>query len=171
MVDQRHRAVLEVLEGATVTDVATRVVGAVRGWAVSRSRGVLMHRAWWMVPLVVGRGGCPGRGRRACVLRRHWLVGPPGQQPRRSGRAASGLPEMATHDYKRNGTTTLFAALEVATGRVTDQCYDRHGRAEFLDFLKKVAKAYPRACVHRSSLLLRYPCNRCWRPGHGLPMG
>ncbi len=38
-----------------------------------------------------------------------------------------GLPEKATHDYKRNGTTTLFAALEVATGAVTDQCYDRHG--------------------------------------------
>ncbi len=48
-----------------------------------------------------------------------------------------GLPERATHDYKRNGTTTLFAALEVATGRVTDQCYDRHGKAEFLDFLKR----------------------------------
>ena len=55
-----------------------------------------------------------------------------------------GLPERATHDYRRNGTTTLFAALEVATGRVTDQCYDRHGKAEFLDFLKKVARAYPR---------------------------
>ena len=55
-----------------------------------------------------------------------------------------GLPEKATHDYKRNGTTNLFAALEVATGRVTDQCYDRHGKAEFLDFLKRVARAYPR---------------------------
>ncbi len=55
-----------------------------------------------------------------------------------------GLPEKATHDYKRNGTTTLFAALEVATGKVTDACYDRHGKAEFLDFLKKVARAYPR---------------------------
>jgi hypothetical protein len=59
-----------------------------------------------------------------------------------------GLPEKATHDYKRNGTTTLFAALEVATGKVTDQCYDRHGKAEFLDFLKKVAKAYPRRQLH-----------------------
>ncbi len=59
-----------------------------------------------------------------------------------------GLPERATHDYKRNGTTTLFAALEVATGKVTDQCYDRHGKAEFLDFLKKVAKAYPRRRLH-----------------------
>ena len=59
-----------------------------------------------------------------------------------------GLPEKATHDYKRNGTTTLFAALEVATGTVTDRCYDRHGKAEFLDFLKHVAKAYPRRELH-----------------------
>ena len=59
-----------------------------------------------------------------------------------------GLPEKATHDYKRNGTTTLFAALEVATGAVTDRCYDRHGKAEFLDFLKRVAKAYPRRELH-----------------------
>ena len=59
-----------------------------------------------------------------------------------------GLPEKATHDYKRNGTTTLFAALEIATGRVTDACYDRHGKAEFLDFLKKVARAYPRRELH-----------------------
>jgi transposase len=59
-----------------------------------------------------------------------------------------GLPERATHDYKRNGTTTLFAALEVATGQVTDRCYDRHGKAEFLDFLKRVARAYPRRELH-----------------------
>jgi transposase-like protein len=59
-----------------------------------------------------------------------------------------GLPEKATHDYKRNGTTTLFAALEVATGTVTDRCYERHGKAEFLDFLKRVAKAYPRRRLH-----------------------
>jgi transposase len=59
-----------------------------------------------------------------------------------------GLPEKATHDYKRNGTTTLFAALEIATGKVVDRCYDRHGKAEFLDFLKKVARAYPRRQLH-----------------------
>jgi transposase len=59
-----------------------------------------------------------------------------------------GLPERATHDYVRHGTTTLFAALEVATGKVTDACYDRHGKAEFLDFLKKVARAYPRRELH-----------------------
>jgi transposase len=59
-----------------------------------------------------------------------------------------GLPERATHDYVRHGTTTLFAALEVATGKVTDACYDRHGKAEFLDFLKQVARAYPRRQLH-----------------------
>lgn len=59
-----------------------------------------------------------------------------------------GLAERATHDYKRNGTTTLFAALEVATGTITDRCYERHGKAEFLDFLKNVAKAYPRRDLH-----------------------
>lgn len=59
-----------------------------------------------------------------------------------------GLPERATHDYKRNGTTNLFAALEVATGKVTDRCYDRHGKAEFLDFLQRVARAYPRRELH-----------------------
>jgi DDE superfamily endonuclease/Winged helix-turn helix len=58
-----------------------------------------------------------------------------------------GLPEKATHDYQRNGTATLFAALEVATGKVTDRCYERHGKAEFLDFLKSVARAYPRRAL------------------------
>ena len=60
----------------------------------------------------------------------------------------AGLPEKATHDYLRHGTTSLFAALEVATGTVTDACYQRHTHAEFLDFLKVVAKAYPRVKLH-----------------------
>jgi transposase len=59
-----------------------------------------------------------------------------------------GLPEKATHDYRRHGTTTLFAALEVATGKVTDACYPRHRSDEFLRFLKQVAKAYPRVPLH-----------------------
>lgn len=59
-----------------------------------------------------------------------------------------GLPEKATHDYVRHGTTTLFAALEVATGRVTDACFERHRHEEFLAFLKKVARAYPRKKLH-----------------------
>ena len=59
-----------------------------------------------------------------------------------------GLPEKATHDYQRNGTMTLFAALQIATGTVTDRCYERHGKAEFLGFLKIVARAYPRRRLH-----------------------
>jgi len=59
-----------------------------------------------------------------------------------------GLPQKATHDYVRHGTTTLFAALEVATGKVTDACYPRHRHEEFLKFLKQVAKAYPRVKLH-----------------------
>jgi transposase len=59
-----------------------------------------------------------------------------------------GLPEKRTHDYVRHGTTTLFAALEVATGKITDACHSRHTNVEFLAFLKQVAKAYPRVELH-----------------------
>ncbi|MBW3665807.1 MAG: IS630 family transposase, partial [Actinobacteria bacterium] len=59
-----------------------------------------------------------------------------------------GLAERQSHDYRRHGTTTLFAALEVATGRVLDECYDRHRGVEFLKFLKKIAKAYPDVQLH-----------------------
>ncbi|AXH96618.1 IS630 family transposase [Ornithinimicrobium avium] len=54
-----------------------------------------------------------------------------------------GLPERRTHDYKHNATTTLFAALEIATGKVTGACKARHRHQEFLAFLKQVARAYP----------------------------
>jgi transposase len=59
-----------------------------------------------------------------------------------------GVPEKQTADYVRHGTTTLFAALEIATGKVTDRCYQRHTNTEFIDFLKLVAKAYPRRKLH-----------------------
>jgi transposase len=59
-----------------------------------------------------------------------------------------GLPEKASHDYLRHGTTTLFAALEIATGKVTDACYPRHRSDEFLRFLKHVAHTYPRVKLH-----------------------
>jgi transposase len=60
-----------------------------------------------------------------------------------------GLAERRTHDYKRNGTTTLFAALEVATGKITaDACYPRHRHQEFLRFLKKAAAAHPGTDLH-----------------------
>ncbi len=45
-----------------------------------------------------------------------------------------------THDYKRHGTSTLFAALEVATGSVTGACYQKHTHKEFLAFLKTVER-------------------------------
>jgi transposase len=48
-----------------------------------------------------------------------------------------------THDYKRNGTTTLFAALEVAAGKVVGQCYARHRHQEFLKFLKRLDAEFP----------------------------
>ena len=48
-----------------------------------------------------------------------------------------------THDYKRNGTTTLFAALEVAQGKVIGQCYARHRHQEFLKFLKRLNAEFP----------------------------
>jgi transposase len=59
-----------------------------------------------------------------------------------------GLPEKRSHDYVRHGTTTLFAALEIATGQVIDACMPRHRHQEFLRFLKQVAKAYPRKKLH-----------------------
>jgi len=46
-----------------------------------------------------------------------------------------------THDYKRNGTTTLFAALNILTGEVTGTCTSRHRHQEWLAFLKKIDKA------------------------------
>ena len=47
-----------------------------------------------------------------------------------------------THDYKRNGTTTLFAALEVAHGKVVGQCYARHRHQEFLKFLQRLDEEF-----------------------------
>ena len=59
-----------------------------------------------------------------------------------------GLPERRTHDYVRHGTTTLFAALDIATGEVTAACKPRHRHQEFLAFLKQVARAYPDEELH-----------------------
>jgi transposase len=54
-----------------------------------------------------------------------------------------GSPERQTHDYIRHGTTSLFAALEVATGKVTGQCHEKHRHQEFLKFLKHIDRCYP----------------------------
>jgi transposase len=59
-----------------------------------------------------------------------------------------GHAEQRTHDYVRYGTTTLFAALEIATGKVTGLCKNRHRHQEFLAFLKHVARAYPDRELH-----------------------
>ena len=59
-----------------------------------------------------------------------------------------GHAEQRTHDYVRHGTTTLFAALEIATGQVTGVCKGRHRHQEFLAFLKHVARAYPDRELH-----------------------
>ena len=53
-----------------------------------------------------------------------------------------GLVERRSHDYVRHGTTTLFAALEIATGKVTAAVKPRHRNTEFLAFLKQVERAY-----------------------------
>ena len=59
--------------------------------------------------------------------------------PLKPGRAGT-----MTHDYKRNGTTTLFAALDVLTGKVIGQCLPRHRHEEFLKFLKTIDREVPR---------------------------
>ena len=48
-----------------------------------------------------------------------------------------------THDYKRNGTTCLFAALEVLQGKVVGQCFSRHRHQEFLRFLRRLEREFP----------------------------
>ena len=60
----------------------------------------------------------------------------------------SGSVERRTHDYVRNGTTSLFAALEVATGKVTTEARARHTGADFLAFLRRIDRVYPEAELH-----------------------
>ena len=59
--------------------------------------------------------------------------------PMKKGRAGT-----MTHDYKRNGTTTLFAALNVLTGTVIGQCLPRHRHGEFLKFLRAIDRQVPK---------------------------
>ena len=59
-----------------------------------------------------------------------------------------GQVERHTHDYKRNGTTTLFAALNIATGEVIGECHPRHRHQEFLKFLKQLDKEVPDKDLH-----------------------
>jgi transposase len=59
--------------------------------------------------------------------------------PMKKGRAGT-----ITHDYKRNGTTTLFAALNVLDGTVIGECLPRHRHAEFLKFLRRIDREVPK---------------------------
>jgi hypothetical protein len=59
--------------------------------------------------------------------------------PIKPGRAGT-----MTHDYKRNGTTTLFAALDVLSGAVIGQCLPRHRHREFLKFLRIIDREVPK---------------------------
>ncbi len=68
-----------------------------------------------------------------------------------------GHAEQRTHDYVRHGTTTLFAALEIATGKVTGLCKNRHRHQEFLAFLKHLARAYPDQRAAPDHGQLRHP--------------
>lgn len=61
-----------------------------------------------------------------------------------NGRALIGQ----SHDYKRHGTTTLFAALDLESGKVVGKHYKRRRRIEFLDFMNKVVTAYPDKEIH-----------------------
>jgi transposase len=60
--------------------------------------------------------------------------------PLKKGRAGT-----MTHDYKRHGTTTLFAALDVATGKVIGECMPRHRHREFLRFLRTIDRDAPKS--------------------------
>ena len=148
----------------------TRSPGCGGGSACSRTarRGSSSPptRSWR--PRSATSSGCTWTRRRtrSCSA---WMRSPRSRRwtgPSRSCRCGPGIPERQTHDYIRHGTTTLFAALEIATGKVTDACYPRHRHQEFLRFLKKVAAAYPRPRAARRLRQLRHPQARR-RPRRG----
>lgn len=59
-----------------------------------------------------------------------------------------GLPARQTHDYQRNGLTSLYAALEIASGRVVGKCSERHTGADFLRFLNVLTRSYYKRDLH-----------------------
>lgn len=60
----------------------------------------------------------------------------------------SGIPARQTHDYKRNGLTSLYAALNPTTGRVVGECRSRHTASDFLAFMKQVVRRFRRGELH-----------------------
>ena len=81
-----------------------------------------------------------------------------------NGRALTGH----SHDYKRNGTSTLFAAFEVATGKVTAAHKNRRRRVEFLDFMNDIVADHPDTAIHviLDNLNTHKPKNDRWLKRH-----
>ena len=81
-----------------------------------------------------------------------------------NGRAPTGH----SHDYKRNGTSTLFAAFEVATGKVTAAHKNRRRRVEFLDFMNDIVADHPDTAIHviLDNLNTHKPKNDHWLKRH-----
>jgi transposase len=80
-----------------------------------------------------------------------------------------GLPARRTHDYRRNGLTSLYAAFNVKSGEVVGACHARHTAVEFLDFLKVLHRHYPRGDLHvilDNSSTHSTPAIRAWEEAH-----
>jgi transposase len=81
----------------------------------------------------------------------------------------SGLPARMTHDYERHGTTSLFAALEVASGKVHGRCFPKHTHVEFIDFLGSIDRRYRRREIHLicdNYGTHKHPAVRAWLAEH-----
>jgi transposase len=85
--------------------------------------------------------------------------------PMKKGRAGT-----MTHDYKRNGVTTLFAALDVATGKVIGQCMQRHRHQEWLKFLRTIDRSTPKKLdlhlICDNYATHKHPAVKAWMEKH-----
>jgi transposase len=80
-----------------------------------------------------------------------------------------GLPARQTHDYRRNGLTSLYAALEIASGRVMGNCAAQHTGADFLRFMNAVARRYRGRLLHvvlDNSSTHSTPAVQAWLAAH-----
>jgi len=80
-----------------------------------------------------------------------------------------GLPARQTHDYQRNGLTSLYAALDVTSGRVVGKCSERHTGADFLRFLNVLTRSYYKRDLHvilDNSSTHKTPEIRAWQEAH-----